>query len=68
MGSYCWADHVAAIRGFDLERAKGERRATLTDDIVQFVEANDTRLLTMRFGTGDILLFSMYLLHGAFDN
>ena len=47
------------MRGFGLERAKGERRATLTDDIVQFVEANDTRLLTMRFGAGDILLFSV---------
>ncbi|MDA0229603.1 MAG: phytanoyl-CoA dioxygenase family protein [Proteobacteria bacterium] len=67
-GSHLWADHVAAMRGFDLERAKGERRATLTDDIVKFAEARRTRLLTTRFGVGDILLFSMYLIHGAFDN
>jgi len=62
------ADHVAAMRGFDLERVAGERRATLCDDIIQFAEARGTRLLTTRFGAGDILLFSMYLIHGTFDN
>ena len=67
-GAHRWADHVAAMRGFDLERAAGARRATLADDIVQFAEAHNTRLLTTRFGAGDILLFSMYSIHGAFDN
>ena len=67
-GSHLWADHVAAMRGFDLERAAGKRRATLSDDIVQFAEAHGARLLTARFGAGDILLFNMNLIHGAFDN
>ncbi len=67
-GSHRWADHLTRMRGFDLQRANGARRATLADDIVQFAEAHGARLLTTRFGAGDILLFSMYLIHGAFDN
>jgi hypothetical protein len=54
--------------GRNPDGAEGKRRATLCDDIVQFAEAHGTRLLTTRFGAGDILLFSMYLIHGAFDN
>ncbi|HIM46433.1 MAG TPA: hypothetical protein EYM34_09245 [Alphaproteobacteria bacterium] len=67
-GSHRWKDHISAMRGFDLERAEGKRRATLADNIIRFVEAHRARLLTTRFGAGDILLFSMYLIHGAFDN
>ena len=67
-GSHRWKDHISAMRGFDLERAEGKRRATLADNIIRFAEAHRVRLLTTRFGAGDILLFSMYLIHGAFDN
>ena len=67
-GSHRWKDHISAMRGFDLERAEGKRRATLADNIIRFAEAHRARLLTTRFGAGDILLFSMYLIHGAFDN
>ncbi len=66
--SHRWADHVESMRGFDLERAKGARKATLTDDIVSFAEARGARLLTAQFRAGDILLFNMYVIHGAFDN
>jgi ectoine hydroxylase-related dioxygenase (phytanoyl-CoA dioxygenase family) len=67
-GSHRWDDHVANMRGFDLARAKGVRQATLTDDISAFAEARDARLLTAPVRAGDIILLSMYLIHGAFDH
>ena len=38
-GSNAWADHVAGIRGFDLERCKGAPKAMLTDGIASFAAA-----------------------------
>lgn len=67
-GSHKFADHVAGMRGFDLERERTGRRATLTDDPIGFARAHGTRLLTSLFRAGDVLLFGMFLIHGAFDN
>jgi len=67
-GSHRWEAHIAEMRGFDLERANGARQATLSDDIVRFAEAHGARLLTAQFNAGDILLFSMNVIHGSFDH
>ena len=67
-GSHAWQKHIAAMRGFDLERENGARQATLSDDIVQFAETHNCRLLVSKFSAGDILLFSKNLIHGAFDH
>ena len=67
-GSHRWQQHIDAMRGFDLERANGARQATLSDDIAAFAQAHDTRLLTAKINAGDIMLFGMNLIHGAFDH
>ena len=67
-GSHHFADHVDGMRGFDLARAQGTRRATIAECAIAFAEARETRLLTASFDPGDVLLFNMFLIHGAFDH
>lgn len=67
-GSHKFVDHVAGMRGFDLARNPQGRRATLAEDPIAFARARGARLLTSSFRAGDILLFGMFLIHGAFDN
>lgn len=67
-GSHRWQDHIDNMKGFDLARANGARQATLSDDIAAFAQAHATRLLTAKINAGDIVLFGMNLIHGAFDH
>ncbi len=39
-----------------------------TDDVLTFVRARNTRLLTEDFQAGDLVVFSLFVLHGACDN
>lgn len=66
--SYRWEQHINDIRGLDLARDTTGRQATLSDDITQYAKAHNARLLTAKFNAGDILLFNMNLIHGAFDH
>ncbi|MFN0197532.1 MAG: hypothetical protein ACKVT0_12375, partial [Planctomycetaceae bacterium] len=38
------------------------------DDAIEFARSRRTRLLTAHFQPGDIIVFSMTMLHGSLDN
>ena len=67
-GSHRFSDHVASMRGFDLARDQTGRRATIADDPLAFAAERNARLLTAEFAPGDLLLFGMHMIHGAFDH
>lgn len=67
-GSHRFADHVSAMQGFDLALDQTGRRATLAADPLAFAAERSARLLTADFAPGDLLLFGMHMIHGAFDH
>ncbi len=66
-GSHRWPDVRAAVEGYDVARDSGRRNA-LEENPADYAARRGTRLLTADFKPGDMVVFGMYLLHGAFDN
>lgn len=66
-GSHRFSDIVDSYRGFDVALDK-TRKAARAESPLQLAAERDTRILTADFGAGDIVVFGMFLLHGALDN
>lgn len=66
-GSHRWPDVRAAVEGYDVGRDT-DRQNAIEDHPADYAEARGTRLLTADFAPGDIVVFGMFLLHGAFDH
>ena len=74
-GSNKFTDLIESMRSDDdqvessaevAQQAAYQRQST--DDILAFVRARKTRLLTEDFQAGDLIAFSMFTLHGSLDN
>ena len=66
-GSHRFADVLESQRGFDVVRDTG-RQAAFAETALELAASHDARVLSEDYGAGDVVVFSMYLLHGAFDN
>lgn len=66
-GSHRWDDLIAQYRGFDVDEEK-DRPGHVTMDPVALAEERDCRLLSTNFRAGDILVVTMFMLHGSLDN
>ena len=66
-GSHRYQDVIDATRGFDVARDT-ERRAARPETPLQFATERGTQLLSGDFSAGDVVVFNMFLLHGALDN
>jgi hypothetical protein len=66
-GSHRFDDLITPMIGFDVA-SDNSRKATLAQDALSFAEDRQTRLLSTDFGRGDLVIFGMYTLHGAFQN
>lgn len=65
--SHRFDDIVQQFRGIDVS-ADTSPKTSLDMSPLAFAESRNTRLLTTDFTAGDVLIFGMYLLHGALDN
>lgn len=65
--SHQFEDVVQQNRGFDVSK-ETSRKASVDMSPLAFAKLRKTRLLTTDFTAGDVLIFGMYLLHGALDN
>jgi ectoine hydroxylase-related dioxygenase (phytanoyl-CoA dioxygenase family) len=65
--SHRWDDIIAHCRGFDVDRDK-TRPGHVTMEPVTFAHERGCRLLTAHFHPGDVLIMSMFMLHGSLDN
>ncbi len=66
-GSHRWPDVRAHVEGYDVGRDR-YRENSFRDSPADFARERGTRLLTADFAPGDLVIFGMYLLHGALDN
>lgn len=66
-GSHRWDDVIAQFRGFDVEKDTS-RPGHVTMTPVTYARERGCRLLTADFEPGDLLVMSMFLLHGSLDN
>jgi ectoine hydroxylase-related dioxygenase (phytanoyl-CoA dioxygenase family) len=66
-GSHRWDDLIDAYRGFDVDRDTS-RPGHVTTEPVTLARERGTRLLTGDFKSGDVVVFSMFTLHGSLDN
>ena len=66
-GSHRFDDLITPMVGFDVA-SDTSRKATLAQDALSFAEERRTRLLSVDFTRGDLVIFGMYTLHGAFQN
>ena len=66
-GSHRFEDIVESYRGFDVA-LDTSRKAARSETTVELAKARGARLLTSDFGAGDVVVFNMFLLHGALDN
>ena len=66
-GSHRIDELVDSYRGFDVARDT-DRKAARDESPTAFAEKYRCRILTNDFGAGDIVIFNMFLLHGALDN
>ncbi len=66
-GSHRWDDLIAEYRGFDVDKDKS-KPGHVTMNPVELAEARDSRLLSTNFRAGDILVVSMFMMHGSLDN
>jgi ectoine hydroxylase-related dioxygenase (phytanoyl-CoA dioxygenase family) len=65
-GSHRWPDLRARYEDYDVARDK-DRKSSLMDHPEDLCRERGTRLLTTNYEPGDVLAFSMFTLHGAFD-
>jgi hypothetical protein len=65
-GSHRFEDIAARYRGVDVDR--DGLPGSFPGDAVAFARSRGARLLTADFQAGDVLLFSMFTLHGSCDN
>ncbi|MCA9103676.1 MAG: phytanoyl-CoA dioxygenase family protein [Planctomycetales bacterium] len=66
-GSHRWGDLIAAYRGFDVDRDR-TRPGHVTTEPVNLLRERHARLLTTDFRAGDVVVLSMFALHGSLDN
>ncbi|NUM55010.1 MAG: phytanoyl-CoA dioxygenase family protein [Candidatus Hydrogenedentes bacterium] len=66
-GSHRWDDLIADYRGMDVDKDKS-RPGHVTMDPVALADERDCRLLSTNFRAGDILIVTMFMLHGSLDN
>ena len=66
-GSHQWEDLISKYRGFDVDKDKS-RPGHVTMDPVELAVERDCRLLSTHFRAGDILVVTMFMLHGSLDN
>ncbi|MEZ5593852.1 MAG: phytanoyl-CoA dioxygenase family protein [Gammaproteobacteria bacterium] len=66
-GSHRFQDIIDAQQGFDIAR-DSTRKAAFPQTPLEFARQRNTRLLSTDFKAGDIVIFGMFLLHGALDN
>ena len=66
-GSHRYQDIIKRHRGFDVA-LDTSRKAAFPETPLSFARQRNTRLLTTDFKAGDIVVFGMFLLHGALDN
>ena len=66
-GSHKFMDIRKNFDNFDVVFNK-EQKASIDEDPVSFVNKRNAKLLTTNFKPGDVLIFGMHTLHGAFEN
>lgn len=66
-GSHRYADLIGSVRGIDYE-SKSSPTVQMLGDTLAFVEERRSRLLTADFQAGDLVVFSMFCMHGSLDN
>jgi len=66
-GSHRYQDMIDYYRGFDVV-LDTSRKAARSETPLEFASERGTRLLSGDFTAGDIVIFNMFLLHGALDN
>jgi len=66
-GSHRWEDLIAQYRGFDVDRDKS-KPGHVTMDPVTLAQERGCRLLSTNFRAGDMLIVTMFMLHGSLDN
>ncbi|MBI5093107.1 MAG: phytanoyl-CoA dioxygenase family protein [Candidatus Hydrogenedentes bacterium] len=66
-GSHKWDDLIAQYRGFDVDKDKS-RPGHVTTEPVTLARERGARLITTDFHAGDVLIMTMFMLHGSLDN
>lgn len=66
-GSHKFMDIRKNFDNFDVVFNK-EQKASIDEDPVSFANKRNAKLLTTNFKPGDVLIFGMHTLHGAFEN
>ncbi len=66
-GSHKFMDIRKKFNNFDVVKNK-EQKASIDEDPVSFANKRNAKLLTTNFMPGDVLIFGMHTLHGAFEN
>ena len=65
--SHTFEDLLGETREIDYSSTSSPQ-VQLTGDAVEFVRSRGSRILTANFEPGDVIVFSMFTLHGSFDN
>ncbi len=65
--SHLYADVTDRFRGFDYSEENSDQ-ASMSESPLELIKKRNCRLLTTDFTAGDVVIFGMYLLHGALDN
>jgi hypothetical protein len=66
-GSHRWDDVIGKFRGLDVD-ADTSRPGHVTMEPVSLAQERGCRLLSEDFRPGDMLIMSMWILHGSLDN
>jgi ectoine hydroxylase-related dioxygenase (phytanoyl-CoA dioxygenase family) len=66
-GSHRWDDLIAQYQNFDVDKDKS-RPGHVTTEPVTLARERNARLITTDFRAGDVLIMTMFMLHGSLDN
>ena len=66
-GSHRFDDLIEPIRRIDYD-SKDSPQVQLMGDAIEFARERNSRLLTTDFRDGDVIIFTMFTLHGTLDN